>query len=108
MKYDRTTRLSAYQHQCESNDEHADERSEPSAHPVSQWPEEVRADEVRDGGREECGTQLPLGGVHLVHHEDGEGRLQHRDAHVGEGNGSYIRIEKETVYSIVLGIHKLL
>ena len=56
---------------------------------MAERPEEVRPDQVGDGSGEEGRTELPLGRVHAVHHEERERRLQHAHPHVGEGDGAF-------------------
>ena len=47
--------------------------------------------QVRDRCRQKGGSQLPLGGVHAVHHEEWQRRLQHPHPHVGKSYGSWER-----------------
>ena len=75
-------------HEADGDDDEADERGQPASDPVSEWPEQVGADQVGDGGRQEDGAQLPLVRLHRVHHVDGQRRLQHGDARVGDGDGA--------------------
>ncbi|CAG0882435.1 unnamed protein product [Cyprideis torosa] len=65
-----------------SDDEKAQQGSQPAAHFVAERAEEVRSDEIGDGGRQECCPVLPWRGVHRVHHPQRKTGLEHRNAHV--------------------------
>ena len=99
-----------HQHKSESDDEHADERTFPPSESVSQRSEQIRADQIRDWCGQKCGSLLKFGRVHGVHHENGQRRLEHGDAHISEGNRSggdqdvRIRDESSEARRVVLGL----
>lgn len=89
QKKETTTKTTTHAHKTDPNDEEANQRGEPASHQVSEWAKEVGANQVGDGGRDEGDTQLPLRSIHRIHHPEWQGRLQHSNSHVGEGDGAY-------------------
>lgn len=77
--------------QTDADDDQADHAAEPTAHAMGYAAKQIGANEIGDAGGQECGAQLPLLRVHRVHHPDGQRRLQHGNAHVGEGDGAGCR-----------------
>ena len=76
-----------HQYQRHSDDGQPHQRGFPPAHLVTHGAKQVCPDQVGDGGRQEGRAQLPLLAAHLLHHVQRQAGLQHRDTHVGEGDG---------------------
>ena len=89
ITYSTTTFSYTYEYESEADDIKTNHGGQPPTDAMTQRPEQIGSNQVRDGGWQKGRAQLPLFGIHLVHHKDGKRRLQHCNAHVSKRNRTW-------------------